>query len=268
MLSDMQSSRAGIVIVGLVAAVACGKTAGVSATGSPSPDASPPTVAQAGDSRTCPARDPSRPDRRPTVAVMYFDNGALSNRTDYAPLSKGMADMMVVSLRANCGIRVVEREQLQRILAEQNIPADRVDAATRVRIGKLLGAKHMIMGSFVVDPRDQMVITASAIDVETSEHEVDVQHRDAAKNLLDMIPVVARKLNDAMKLPSMPTPVFEGIRPPNRDDEVLALRLYSRALEEQDRGNKTRAIDLYRAALEKFPSYAPAQQALRKLQTG
>jgi hypothetical protein len=197
---------------------------------------------------------------------MYFDNGALTNHTDFAPLSKGIADMMVVSLRANCRIRVVEREQLQRLLTEQNIPADRVDAATRVRIGKLLGAQHMIMGAFVVDLRDQMVITASAVDVETSEHEADVDQRDAAKNLLDMVPALARKLNDAMKLPAMQTPVYEGTRPAKRDDELLAIRLYSRALEEQDRGNKTRAIDLYRAALEKFPSYGPAQQALRKLQ--
>jgi hypothetical protein len=123
------------------------------------------------------------------------------------------------------------------------------------------------MGAFVVDPRDQMVITASAVDVETSEHEADVDQRDAAKNLLDIVPALARKLNDAMKLPAMQTPVYEGARPVKRDDELLAIRLYSRALEEQDRGNKARAIDLCRAALEKFPSYAPAQQALRKLQT-
>jgi TolB-like protein len=260
----MQSFRsAALVSVFLATGVGCGKSSGVAATGGPTPETAS-SAASAGDSRSCPR--PSQPDRRPTVAVMYFDNGALTNRTDFAPLSKGIADMMVVSLRANCRIRVVEREQLQRLLAEQNIPADRIDAATRVRIGKLLGAQHMIMGAFVVDPRDQMVITASAVDVETSEHEADVDQRDAAKNLLDMIPALARKLNDAMKLPAMQTPVYEGARPVKRDDELLAIRLYSRALEEQDRGNKARAIDLCRAALEKFPSYAPAQQALRKLQ--
>ena len=74
-------------------------------------------------------RDTSRPDRRPTVAVMYFDNGALTNSLDYAPLSKGLADMLVVSLTTNCGIRVVEREQLQRLLTEQNLSADRMDCS-------------------------------------------------------------------------------------------------------------------------------------------
>ena len=81
-----------------------------------------------------------------------------------------------------------------------------------------------------------------------------------------MIPVVAKKLNDSMKLPPMDLPVIDIPRPPKRDDELLGLRLYSRALEEQDHGNKARAIELYRASLDKFPGYSPAQQALRKLQ--
>jgi TolB-like protein len=250
---------AATVIVG--AGVACGKSSNVES--SPSPSVEP---AVGSVSTGCPP--PARPDRRPTIAVMYFDNGALTSKTDYAPLSKGMADMLVVSLRTNCRVRVVEREQLQRLLAEQNLPPDRIDAATRVRIGKLLGAKHMIMGAFVVDLRQQMAISASAIDVETSEHEADVLERGPAKNLLDMVPALAKKLNDEMHLPPMQTPVFEGARPAKRDDELLALRLYSRALEEQDRGNKPRATELYRASLEKFPAYAPAQQALRRLQTG
>jgi len=255
-----------VALTALLAVAACAKSAGVETSSAPSPATSTQTTSTARSSgpRACP--QPSRPDRRPTVAVMYFDNGAISNRLDYAPLSKGIADMLVVSLRSNCGIRVVEREQLQRILDEQNIPADRVDAATRVKIGKLLGAQHMIMGAFVVDPREQMAITASAVNVETSEHEADVDHRDAAKNLFDMIPIVAKKLNDSMKLPAMDLPVYEVPRPPKRDDELLGIRLYSRALEEQDRGNKSNAITLYRAALDKFPGYAPAQQALRKLQ--
>jgi TolB-like protein len=269
----MHSFRAAAVAAAaLIVTVACGKTAGVATSAGssvePNTSTSTPTSMATGDSRTCPARDAARPDRRPTVAVMYFDNGALSNRADFAPLSKGIADMLVVALRSNCSIRVVEREQLQRLLTEIGLSADHIDPATRVRVGKLLGAKHMVMGAFVVDLREQMVLTASAIDVETSEHEADVSHRDAAKNLLDMVPVLAKKLNDAMKLPPMPTPTFEGSRPPRRDDELLGLRLYSRALEEQDRGNKPRASELYRAALEKFPAYVPAQQALRKLQSG
>src|SRR4051812_32700207 len=100
-VTEMQSFRATAVVAALgaalVVAAACGRTSGVAATTGPVPErtsasssssssASPTTT---GDSRGCPQPDASRPDRRPTVAIMYFDNGALTNRTDYAPLSKG-----------------------------------------------------------------------------------------------------------------------------------------------------------------------------------
>jgi hypothetical protein len=198
---------------------------------------------------------------------MYFENGAIKSHADFEPFAKGIADILANALRSNCRVRVVEREQLQRIIAEQGLAGERMDPKTRVKIGHILGAQHMIMGSFIVDLRDQMQITARSVNVETSEHEAGVDQRDAAKNMLDMVSSLARKLNDALKLPPMPTPVFEGPRPAQRNDELLALRLYSRALEEQDRGNKAQAIKLYQAALAKFPAYPPAQQALRRLQT-
>jgi TolB-like protein len=265
----MQWFRATGLLIVLVAGVACAKTGSAVPTQAPPPETK---VRLSGsgpknDPRGCPPRDAARPDRRPTVAVMYFGISAATNSVDYEPLSKGIADMMVVSLSTNCDIRVVEREQLQRLLTEQNLSPDRMDGATRVRVGRLLGAQHMIMGSVTV-LREQMAMTAYSVNVETSEHEADVVKRDAANNLLDVVPVLARDLNDKLKLPHMETPFFDLPRPPNRDDELTAIRLYSRALEEKDRGNKTKAMDLCRAALEKFPTYGPAQQALSKLQAG
>ena len=42
--------------------------------------------------------------------------------------------------------------------------------------------------------------------------------------------------------------------------------LYSKALDEQDSGNPKKAAELYRAVLEKFPDFGPAQQNLAKVQ--
>jgi len=44
--------------------------------------------------------------------------------------------------------------------------------------------------------------------------------------------------------------------------------LYSRALEEDDAGNRTRAVELYNQVLDKFPNYAPAVKAVAKLSHG
>ena len=98
-------------------------------------------------------------DTRPTVAVLPFVNSAIgAANAELAPLSKGIADLLITDLGMNPGIRVVERENIQQLLDEQRLAQDgRVDDATAARIGKLLGAKHMVTGSFITDRSGQMV---------------------------------------------------------------------------------------------------------------
>ena len=92
-------------------------------------------------------------DMRPTVAVLPFVNSAIGQaHTELEPLSKGIAELLLTELSQNPGIRVVERENILKLIAEQNLATDgRVDDATAARVGKLLGAKHMVTGSFITD---------------------------------------------------------------------------------------------------------------------
>jgi TolB-like protein len=47
--------------------------------------------------------------------------------------------------------------------------------------------------------------------------------------------------------------------------DMKTAMLYSKALEEEDAGNRTKAVELYRQVVDKFPEYAPAQQKIAKL---
>src|SRR5512138_1296037 len=116
---------------------------------------------------------PRSPDQRPTVAVMpNFDNGSVLNHADYDALGKGIADVLITELSANSAIRVVERDRIQQLIDEQNLSTSgRVDKATAVQVGKLLGVHHMIFGGFIIDPKGQMRLDARAVNVETSEIE-------------------------------------------------------------------------------------------------
>ena len=78
-------------------------------------------------------------DTRPTLAIMPFTNGALIAAADYAPLSKGIAELLLTDLSANEKIRLVERDRLEDILTEQRVQtANDVDQTLAVRLGKLL----------------------------------------------------------------------------------------------------------------------------------
>jgi hypothetical protein len=51
----------------------------------------------------------------------------------------------------------------------------------------------------------------------------------------------------------------------SRKMDMKTAMLYSKALEEEDAGNRTRAIELYRQVNQKFPDYAPVQKKIAAL---
>jgi TolB-like protein len=53
-----------------------------------------------------------------------------------------------------------------------------------------------------------------------------------------------------------------------RKMDMKTAMLYSKALEEEDAGNKTKAIELYRQVNVSFPEYAPVQAKIAKLSRG
>jgi curli biogenesis system outer membrane secretion channel CsgG len=92
--------------------------------------------------------------KRPSVAVMDFDYGAVNNWWSGVwgnyDIGKGMADQVVDELVNDGAFRVIERKKLDTILAEQDFAqSDRADpsAAKLAKVGKVLGVKYIIAGS-------------------------------------------------------------------------------------------------------------------------
>jgi len=206
---------------------------------------------------------PPAQDARPTVAVMHFNNGAIGKaHEELEPLRGGIADILTSELSANPAIRVIERDQIDKLVAEQNLAASgAVDKATAIRVGMLLGVHHMIFGSYVSDRKDRVRFDARAVNVETGE----IEHVETVSGKLDdfsdLISTLASKLNTGLKLPPMPVHAAQApAKPP-----FQVVMLYSRAIAEENGGRPEEAVKLYRAALDKFPEYAPAKKALDRL---
>ena len=100
-----------------------------------------------------PARAAVAQAAKPTVAIMYFNNNVFTkDARDYDGLSKGVPDFLITEMSANPAIRVVERDQVQKLVDEQKlVGAGQVDRETAVKVGKLVGAQHMIFGGFMAD---------------------------------------------------------------------------------------------------------------------
>jgi len=97
------------------------------------------------------AMDAQAQSKRPTVALLDFDFGAVQQWwSGNQDLGKGIADLLVDELVNDGTYRVIERKRLDAIMAEQNLSAsDRADpsAATVAKLGKILGVKYLIVGS-------------------------------------------------------------------------------------------------------------------------
>jgi TolB-like protein len=207
-------------------------------------------------------------DARPGIAVLPFTNGGSYGQEaeDYAALEIGMQQMLTTEFAMNPQLRVVDRSRIRELLAEQDLGATgRVDAATAARIGKIVGARYMVMGGFV-DTYGTMRLDVQIVNTETSEIEkadrTTFKREDMAKGVID----AATKITGDLKLPALPKDVQAS-----REDraqklnKTQAVSYYTKGLLYQDRGDSAKAKELFGKALVEFPDYTEAQEALRQV---
>jgi TolB-like protein len=204
------------------------------------------------------------------VAVLPFENGGSYGRDkeDLEALRRGIAGMLISELSTRPGLRLVDRSETQRLLDEQNLAASgRVDAATAARVGRLVGARYMIAGTYI-DLYGDFRLDARIIDVETGEIVTvvrsDPRFRDR-KELYKLIQSVAERIATEAKFP---TTGADATTRSTRDVPTEALAHYSRALLYEDRGDRAKATEYYERALQVFPAYAEASAGLRKVRGG
>ena len=203
-------------------------------------------------------------DTRPGIAVLPFDNGGSygQDKENFEALQLGIPAMLISELSKNPGARLVDRRDINQLLSEQNLAtAGRVDAATAAKIGKLVGARYMILGSFV-DFYGDFRVDARIVDVETSEILKVVSSRKDRNKLFDIIQTVAVQIMTDVKLPPLTGAQASATK---RDIPTDALTYYSRALLYQDRGENAKAAEYFRKALVAFPGYTEADEGLKKV---
>ena len=205
-------------------------------------------------------------DTRPGIAVLPFNNGGSygQGKEDFDALERGIAGMMISELSQNPAARVVERQEIQRLVDEQNLGAQgRVDPQTATKIGKLVGARYMVMGTFV-DFYGDFRVDVRLINTETGEVVKTESERMQRDHMFDIIRNIAARLMKDASLPALQRPASEQHM--GRQVPTEALTYYSRALLYSDHGQKDKAVEMFNRALVIFPGYAEAQEGLQRVQ--
>jgi TolB-like protein len=183
-----------------------------------------------------------------TLAVLPFENNAVTDHQSYAPLAQGLAAMLITDLKlAGTSLKVIERAQIAALLKEIALgQSGMLDAGTAVQAGRLLGAQAIAFGSFMVLGGD-VRLDARIIRVETSECVLASSIMGKKDDFMKLERQLAEKIATALKTTLASAPAARG--------GMDAALLYSRALEALDRGDRPEADRLFAATVAADPAY-------------
>ena len=192
-----------------------------------------------------------------TVAVMDFRNYALDEKERWDPMQWGFASLMIEQLGGAVDLKLVERENLRYVLDELDLQSEpgRVDDETAVRMGKVIGAHAMVLGSIFIMGKD-MRLGARVVKVETGEILMGESVQGKTKDVFELLEQLTLKVARAVNSTLTETEI--GARTDTKSMD--AMQYYSQGLKLAEDGNYRAAYDKYMEALDKDPNYERAKR--------
>lgn len=216
----------------------------------------------AGSAHAAPTAKVEKTDK-PTLAVLLFDYSGKDGALE--PLREGLAQMLISDFSSAPEVRVVERARLKALLEEQKLGrSGQVDPASAARVGKLLGARFLVLGSYF-DLKTVLRIDARVVEVETGKVVGSVGSNGPSEDFWTLEQSLAQKLG---KVLSTALPAFTGseaARAPRPKVKTKTVATYGKALAALDGGRKAEARQLLDQVVKDAPDFSLAKQDLDAL---
>lgn len=198
---------------------------------------------------------------KPTIAVLDLqDGGSIGpDAQDLSRLGVGIAMMLTTEMSRNDRVTMVERDQIQELVAEHRLNlSGMVDASTAAEVGRLLGAKYMLFGAYT-DVFSNLRIDVRVVEVETGRILRAQEQTSERENLFRSVSRLAEALFRDLELqPAGPLPQPAPI-------PARAVIFFSRGVSYEDAGDRAQAAQMYQRALEIHGDYAEARTRLERL---
>ena len=205
---------------------------------------------------------------KPTVAILYFDYEGKNE--EMAQLKKGLAQMLISDLTSLEQFQIVERARLQELLEELKLnQTNKIDPATAGKIGKLLGARYMVMGGYF-DLLGTLRVDARVVEVETGKILKATGSAAKPDDFLTLEQKIAGELGNILATQLKPAdgaaPATDAKAPkrPAKLPAKTALR-YAKALDAMDKKDKDTAKKELEAVVKEQPDFQLAALDLAAL---
>ncbi|MBN1761433.1 MAG: hypothetical protein JW863_24125 [Chitinispirillaceae bacterium] len=162
------------------------------------------------------------------ITATQLDKIAVLNLKNTEGVTQGEAELLTDRLRNDLfstgKVEVMERDQMQNILAEQGLQQSGItctDEGCMVEFGKLLGVKILVSGS-IGKLGSLFMINAKSIDVQTAQilKVVSEDVKGEIEDVVEILPTVAAKLTGASVAtapPSTAKPATEPVAAPRKE---------------------------------------------------
>jgi tetratricopeptide (TPR) repeat protein len=191
----------------------------------------------------------------PRVLVMPFETGR-DPRVWW--LGEGASVLLAEQLRARGGEAISRDERVEAFARLQVPPVPSLSHGTVIRVGQLLGATTVVIGSLALEEDATLAVRARSIRLDTGRLEGEIEERGRLPDLFAIFDRVAGRV-----LPAAP-----GARPVSPDAETAltppAFENYIKGLLAETPGQQ---VSFLQKALELAPHYDRARLALWRVLT-
>ncbi len=199
-----------------------------------------------------------------TIAVLDFSNNCIFEKEKYASLSPGLAEIMITELSTVKSLKFVERQKINALIQEmQMAQSGLVSEETGVQIGRLVGAKYLIFGSYMVF-NNKVRVDARIVEVETGLTIKAEEVTQKVSKMFDIIKELNEKIlkNLDIKLSNDEKQLLNA-----NDTTTEVIELFSQGLKFEEAKDYDKAKQLYLKAFQLDKNFKPVRKKLKALLT-
>ncbi len=200
-----------------------------------------------------------------TLAVLYFRNQTGWSKLDL--LQKGLTLMLITDLSKIKGINVLERVKMQALVEELGLGVSGlVKAKTFPRVGRLLGAQHLVGGDIVKGKIEDFQLKSDLLEVPTER--VFGRAMAEGRLLSELFRMEKDLVFDIIKLLNI-----ELLSKQRKELEkplttsTKALFYFFQGIKHSDMGDFDKAKESHVAALKEDPDFALAAEAIQEIES-
>lgn len=200
-----------------------------------------------------------------TIGVLPFV--VVSSDSAIAPLSYGLADLLMTDLSRSAELKIVDRLRLESVVREVRLASTGlVDSSSAPRAGRLMGAGQLVVGRLASERGAGLLIDARVADVSSGRIRPAVSARAPLASILDAEKALTLELFNDLGIVLTPAEMAAVEQRPTKN--IPALLAYSRGVRDEVNGDRVGAAAYYQQAIGLDPSFTLARERLAAVQTG